>query len=141
MSNLILLNLVDRRTLYRARLCRLSPVDTLSLFDMADLSPSGVMYILTQTTYTHFAFRYEQNIDTPICYISKLKCLMTLLPCCLRLAHTVASTHPKLATSGLLNPFQMGFPPVRHCTLFWTHAHLKFYHILNCLILLVFLFL
>ncbi len=113
---------------------RLSPVDTMSLFNMADLRPRGAVYILTKTTYTHFAFRYEQNVGTPICYISGLKCLMTLLPCCLRLAHTVTSAHPRLATGGLVNPFQTGFPPIKHCTLCWAHAHSNF-HIwfFNCI--------
>lgn len=101
---------------------RLSPVDTMSLFNMADLRPHGAVYILTKTTYTHFAFRYEQNVGAPICYISGLKCLMPLLPCCLRLAHTVTSAHPKLATGGLVNPFQTGFPPVKHCTLLGAHS-------------------
>lgn len=71
----------------------------MSLFSIADLRPCGASYILTKTTYTHFAFRYEQNVGTSICYISRLKYLMTLLPCCLHLAHTVAGAHPRLATT------------------------------------------
>lgn len=67
----------------------------MSLFNMADLIPLGAVYLLIKTTYTHFAFRYKQNVGTPICYISGLKCLMTLLPCCLRLVHTVSSAHPR----------------------------------------------
>ncbi len=42
----------------------------MSLFNMADLRSRGAVYILIKTTYTHFTFRYEQNVGASICYIS-----------------------------------------------------------------------
>lgn len=36
------------------------------LCDMTDLRFRGAVYIPTKTTYTHIAFRYEQNVSTPV---------------------------------------------------------------------------
>lgn len=47
-------------------------------------------------------------------YISGLKCLMTLLPRCLRLAHSVIVAFPRLASGGWLDLPGRGFHPL--CT-------------------------
>lgn len=44
-------------------------VDTTSLYNMADLRPRGAAHILTNSIYSHIAFRYEQNVGTPVCTI------------------------------------------------------------------------
>lgn len=88
---------------------RLSPINTMSLFNMADLRSRGAVYILIKTTYTHFTFRYEQNVGASICYISGTEIPYSPITLLFTL-----STHSCQCPPGL----------VKHRILCWAHTHL-----------------
>lgn len=56
---------------------------------------------------------------------------MTLLPNFLRLTLRVATASPRLLPMVWLAPYLMGFPPIKHCTLIWTHqtSHIDFAYV------------
>ena len=103
---------------------RLSPVDAVSLSDMADLRPRGAAIESHQSDnlaccllprakhrHTHLLFFGAEMPYDPVVSLS------TLSPRCY---HRM----PKTRFRWLVRPYRTGFPPAQHCTLFWAHAHL-----------------
>lgn len=105
---------------------RLSPVDVTSLYDMTGSPTPRQCITASHGAATHVAFPYFYQVSLPDSTHFGIQSF-ALSPCCLRLADTVTSIHPRLATNDAATSYWAGFPPAKCHTLSWAHGSLSKY--------------
>ncbi len=103
---------------------RLSPVDVTSLYAMTGSPIPWQCITASHGAATHVAFPYFYQVSLPDSTHFSIQSF-ALSPCCLRLAATVTSIHPRLATNDAATPYWAGFSPAKCYTLRWAHGSLS----------------